>query len=262
MSAVSAFLNYISKDFSQQKLFLSKYPEFDGRGIKIAVIDGAVDLSLVGLQKTSNGLPKIIDCFDFSGAGDVDTSIIREMDDERCLIGLSGRKFKIPLKWKNPSQKWHLGLKSLLKPMTKLNEKLPEIDCIVWFNGKKWVACIDTLKDGLENAKVLTNFRDKHEYDILLFSQLELELCYCITINNEGNLLQIYTPYDEHASFVIQVAAAYFPDKSDDQNGLAPGAQIISMNIMNADDDLFISALKQAVSFKHVYLSLIKTLSF
>uniref|UniRef100_A0A914Z429 Uncharacterized protein n=1 Tax=Panagrolaimus superbus TaxID=310955 RepID=A0A914Z429_9BILA len=246
MSTISPLLNYIPKDICQQNLFLTKYPEFDGRGIKIAVIDGAVDLSLEGLQKTSDGRPKIIDCFDFSGAGDVDTSVIKEMDAENYLIGLSGRKLKIPTKWKNPSKKWHLGLKSLYKPLTKLNEKLPKFDCIVWFNGTKWVACINTLKGDLENAKVLGNFRDENEYDILTFSHLELS--YCITIDDGGNLLQIFTSYCEHSSYVTQVAAAYFSDNSD-QNGLAPGAQIVSMNVMHPEKSIIYSALKEAVSF-------------
>uniref|UniRef100_A0A914QK08 Subtilisin n=1 Tax=Panagrolaimus davidi TaxID=227884 RepID=A0A914QK08_9BILA len=75
-------------------LFLSTYPKFDGRGIKIAIIDGGMDVSFEGLQTTSEGHPKIIDCFDFTGIGDVDTSIVKEMDSKSVLIGLSGRKLK------------------------------------------------------------------------------------------------------------------------------------------------------------------------
>uniref|UniRef100_A0A914QBF9 Peptidase A2 domain-containing protein n=1 Tax=Panagrolaimus davidi TaxID=227884 RepID=A0A914QBF9_9BILA len=86
---------HIPKDVTQQSIFLSKYPEYDGRGIKIAIIDTGIDVSLEGLQKTSEGLPKIIDCFDFTGVGDVDTSGIKEMDSKNYLIGLSGQKFKV-----------------------------------------------------------------------------------------------------------------------------------------------------------------------
>uniref|UniRef100_A0A914QKJ8 Peptidase S8/S53 domain-containing protein n=1 Tax=Panagrolaimus davidi TaxID=227884 RepID=A0A914QKJ8_9BILA len=86
---------YIPKDATQQDLFLSKYPDFDGRGIKIAIIDTGIDLYLEGLQKTSEGHPKIIDCFDFTESGNVETSEIREIDSKNYLIGLSGKKFKV-----------------------------------------------------------------------------------------------------------------------------------------------------------------------
>uniref|UniRef100_A0A914P9A8 Peptidase S8/S53 domain-containing protein n=1 Tax=Panagrolaimus davidi TaxID=227884 RepID=A0A914P9A8_9BILA len=215
------------------ELFLSKYPEFDGRGIKIAIIDGGIDLSLEGLQKTSEGLPKIIDCFDFTGVGNVDTSVIKEIDSKNYLIGLNGKKLKIPKNWQNPSRKWHLGLKTLFTPSTlrtEIPEKLPEIDCIVWFNGEKWCVCIETHKKDLSKAKVLTNFCDENEYGILTVKNQKM--AYCITVKNDGNLLEIYAPYNSHGSSVAQIAAANFP-KNPEQNGMAPGAKIISMNVLD-----------------------------
>jgi subtilisin family serine protease len=220
---------FIPKDATQQDLFLSKYPEFDGRGIKIAIIDSGIDLSLEGLQKASEGLPKIIDCFDFTESGNVETSVIKEMDSKNYLIGLNGKKFKIPKNWINPSGKWHLGLKALYKQtIAKSSEKLPEIDCIVWFNGEKWCVCIETFKKDLNNAKVLTNFCDENEYGILDFKGNEI--VYCISVKNEGNLLEIFTRNFDTGTNVALIAAANFPNNPK-QDGLAPGAQIISMNI-------------------------------
>uniref|UniRef100_A0AC34FFJ7 Peptidase S8/S53 domain-containing protein n=1 Tax=Panagrolaimus sp. ES5 TaxID=591445 RepID=A0AC34FFJ7_9BILA len=203
------------------------------------------------MQTTSEGFPKIIDCFDFTGVGDVDISVIKETDSKNVLIGLSGRKLKIPQKWINPSGKWHLGLKALYKPNNvKVSEKLPEIDCIVWFDGKKWLVCIETFKANLEKATVLTNFRDNHEYGILNFNKLKM--AYCITVHDNVNLLEIFTPYDHHGSFVAQIAAAHFPDKPDN-DGLAPGAQIIFMNVLDPEkgysiDPTNMQALNKAVS--------------
>lgn len=46
------------------------------------------------LQETSEGKPKVIERFDCSGAGDVDTStIVKAKDGE--IQGLSGRKLKV-----------------------------------------------------------------------------------------------------------------------------------------------------------------------
>lgn len=46
------------------------------------------------LQETSEGKPKVIERFDCSGAGDVDTSaVVKAKDGE--IQGLSGRKLKV-----------------------------------------------------------------------------------------------------------------------------------------------------------------------
>uniref|UniRef100_A0AC34FPI7 Peptidase S8/S53 domain-containing protein n=1 Tax=Panagrolaimus sp. ES5 TaxID=591445 RepID=A0AC34FPI7_9BILA len=226
----------------------------------MAIIDGGIDVSLDGFNKTSKGLPKIIDCFDFTGAGNVDTSLIKIMDSENTLIGLSGRTVKIPSNWKNPSGKFHLGIKSLHKPelpdsTTKILEeieKFPEIDCIVWFDGEKWVAaCIDiSFNENLENFKILQNYRNGHEYGTLFGN-----VTYCVTINNEGNSLEIFMSYSRHGSCVAQIAAAHFPDESK-KDGLAPGAQIISMNVLHPmirnrlDENAIKKAFKKSIEMR------------
>lgn len=55
-------------------------------------------------------------------------------------------------------------------------------------------------------------------------------MVYCFTIHNDGNLLEICASPNNHGSHVANIAAANFPDKPE-LNGLAPGAQIISMAI-------------------------------
>uniref|UniRef100_A0A914Y743 Peptidase S8/S53 domain-containing protein n=1 Tax=Panagrolaimus superbus TaxID=310955 RepID=A0A914Y743_9BILA len=245
---------YIPKEATQQEIFLSKYSTFDGRDITIAIIDSGFDVSLEGLQQTSEGRQKVIDCFDFTGVGNVETCIIREIDSKNnILVGLNERKLKIPKNWKNPSGKWHLGLKALFKPtMSKMDseysQKLPKLDCIVWNDGRKWCACIETYKNNLKMAKVLTNFRDKHEFSFLKMEGLEM--AYCITVHKNGNLLEIFMPYDHHGSVVSQIAAGHFPNNPK-KDGLAPGAQLFFMSVIDPHDGYAINlqALKKAVSF-------------
>jgi hypothetical protein len=64
-------------------------------------------------QVTSTGSPKIIDIVDTSGSGDIDTSAIGEMDEERFVKGLTGRKLKIPATWSAQDNKLHLGVLKL-----------------------------------------------------------------------------------------------------------------------------------------------------
>uniref|UniRef100_A0AC34FUI0 Peptidase S8/S53 domain-containing protein n=1 Tax=Panagrolaimus sp. ES5 TaxID=591445 RepID=A0AC34FUI0_9BILA len=180
----------------------------------------------------------------------------------------------LPLKWKNPSGEWHLGCIDFEKlcPKRKTDEKENNnviylkrkktsekfeiemkmklrpnndiVDCIVWFDGEKWQACLDfSFSKDLQSAKILTNFRDCYEYD-LIFDRISYSIEICLN----GNLLKIFLTHDNHGSNVAQIAAANFPDEPH-KNGLAPGAQIISMNVSKGEI-IFTESLKEAVSLK------------
>uniref|UniRef100_A0AC34FI39 Peptidase S8/S53 domain-containing protein n=1 Tax=Panagrolaimus sp. ES5 TaxID=591445 RepID=A0AC34FI39_9BILA len=275
-------VHFIPKSTTQQTEFIEQFPEYDGRNTVIAILDTGIDLSLPGLQKTTTGASKVIGCFDLTGAGDVDTSTIRNCPVNGILIGLTGRELMIPSTWENPSGEWHLGKKpvfelystnvknriinkqnknlqkttkllaaGLMKELTnkllnqktreEINAKLqylnesenisfesPVADCIVWFDGNKWKASIVTsICDNLESAKVMSSFSEDREYG---FISEECMVSYCITIHDKGNILEICVANGSHGSHVAHIAAGHFPDNPE-KDGLAPGAQIISLCI-------------------------------
>uniref|UniRef100_A0AC34GCA3 Subtilisin n=1 Tax=Panagrolaimus sp. ES5 TaxID=591445 RepID=A0AC34GCA3_9BILA len=87
---------YIPKDATEQNEFVKKYPQYDGRGIIMAIIDGGIDNSLPGMQYTTTGIPKILDCFDFTSGIKIDTSAVFQAERmNNIVIGLSGRKLKV-----------------------------------------------------------------------------------------------------------------------------------------------------------------------
>uniref|UniRef100_A0AC34FTW5 Peptidase S8/S53 domain-containing protein n=1 Tax=Panagrolaimus sp. ES5 TaxID=591445 RepID=A0AC34FTW5_9BILA len=206
--------------------FSKKFPEFDGRGILIAILDmGGVDVSLPGMRKTSEGLPKIIDCFEFTGLGNVDISTVKKVGNGKTLILKSNRKMK-NIFW------------------TKKQKDDFNVDFIVWNNGEKWQAClVETHCKNLENAKILTNFRDDHKYCIIYDN-----FACCITIADDGNSLELTTPDEGHGSYVAQVAAAYFPGGKPENNGSAPGAQIVFMNVFSMNVPSNVAMVEKALN--------------
>lgn len=50
-------------------------------------------------------------------------------------------------------------------------------------------------------------------YIIILINFTDM-LTFCITIHDNGNLLEICVPSDSHGSHVANIAAAYFPNVS------------------------------------------------
>ncbi|KAI9279744.1 hypothetical protein BY458DRAFT_501519 [Sporodiniella umbellata] len=278
------------KQDTQAASFIKKYPEYDGRGTVVAILDTGVDPGAAGMQITTDGKPKVIDIVDCTGGGDVDTSkIVRtSVEDGLDVIqGLSGRKLILSNKWTNPSGEYRVGLKrayelfpselknrvkserrqNFIKKQAQLlseaqykladyqkQDKLDEeekselearieslkdldknyedpgviLDCVVFFDGKDWRAVIDVDESGdLREQPCLTDYRKELQYH--KFGKADL-LNFSVNIYSEGNILSIVTLAGSHGTHVAGITAANFPDEPD-LNGVAPGAQLISLRI-------------------------------
>ncbi len=273
--------------------FLQAHPEYDGRGVVVAIFDTGVDPGAAGLQTTSDGNPKIIDVVDGSGSGDVDTSTVRKVKDGK-VEGLTGRTIAIPPDWKCPKGEVRLGIKrayelypgrlvgrlkkkarkkwdekqraaiaaqeAVLETANAVEAKTPEakkqkedlelrleqlkklsfddpgpvFDCVVFHDGATWRAVLDTDEDGdLTDETVLTNFRAERQY--ATFSDESL-LNYAMNVYDDGDTLSIVVDTGAHGTHVAGIVAAHFPDDPD-LNGIAPGAQIVSVKIGDTRND-------------------------
>ncbi|KAI8995893.1 subtilase family-domain-containing protein [Gaertneriomyces semiglobifer] len=102
------------------------------------------------------------------------------------------------------------------------------IDCIVFHDGEKFRAVVDMEESGqLADNQLLTNYCDEFQY--VRFSN-ESMLNFSVNIYDEGEILSIVTLAGTHGTHVAGIAAANYPDDPT-INGVAPGAQIISLKL-------------------------------
>jgi len=287
--------------------FVTKHPEYDGRGIIIAIFDSGVDPGSGGMQVTSDGKPKILERIDCSGAGDVDMSMEVTRDVATgCVEGVTGRKLRIPDEWDamnaggsyrvgvkrafdlypkslrdritkerqekmwNPSQRDavaataaklveheakvkadkaappltgmdKLAKENLDQEMEALNaldktfkdntyqgDQGPIYDVLAFHDGNHWNVVIDTSEEGdLEHGVRLRPYSETRDFAALTDADL---LNVSVNIYDDGKVVQLVTVSSSHGTHVASMAAANFPE-APEKNGLAPGAQIISLTI-------------------------------
>jgi tripeptidyl-peptidase-2 len=107
----------------------------------------------------------------------------------------------------------------------------PLYDCVVFHDGESWRAVVDTDEDGdLGEEKLLTNFRDERAFGTF---DDETLLHFGVNIHDDGRLLSIVVPSGAHGTHVAGIVSAHFADHPE-SNGVAPGAQIVSVKIGDA----------------------------
>lgn len=104
----------------------------------------------------------------------------------------------------------------------------PVYDCIVYHDGDRWQAVVDTTETGdMSTMEPMTDYR--HSYQYKRFSDVDA-MNYCVNIIDNGDILSVVTDVTPHGSHVAGIVSAYYPDQPE-CNGVAPGAQIISLKI-------------------------------
>jgi len=103
----------LPKRETESAQFCEKHPEWDGRGVIVGIMDTGVCPAAIGLQKTSDGRPKVIDIIDCTGSGDVLMSEWIKPSEEGFLTHdfLGALKMKVNNSWVNPTGQYRVACK-------------------------------------------------------------------------------------------------------------------------------------------------------
>lgn len=233
--------------------FLKDHPAQNGSGIVIAVLDTGVDMDVPGLTKTSLDQMKVIDVQDFSTEGDV--PITRALWDEKKEKIIHYAKDGAPEYFTPPmaadpstfndSTVWF----GILDESMFKNSSVPDMND----NGRKndeFALCVVSRNDGTDDDAICyvdTNlnrdFSDdkplknyKINYDRFTFyrerpeRQTEPMTC-AVNIFVKKRMVSVHFDDGGHGTHVAGIAAGYRIQGQDGFNGVAPGANVISLKL-------------------------------
>lgn len=107
-------------------------------------------------------------------------------------------------------------------------EKGPLVDVVAWHDGVVWRAAVDTRGTGdLTAAAGLCDFKRERQWGVW---DDETLLTYAINVYEDGDVVSIVTDAGAHGTHVAGIVAAHHPHHPA-LNGVAPGAQIVSIKV-------------------------------
>jgi tripeptidyl-peptidase-2 len=104
----------------------------------------------------------------------------------------------------------------------------PVYDCLTFHDGERWQAAVDTTETGdFAAATQMTDYRVSRQFSTF---DSESNLNYAVNVFDDGATLSLVCDCGAHGTHVASIAAAYCPEQPE-CNGVAPGAQIVSLKI-------------------------------
>ena len=249
--------------------FHQLYPEYDGRGTIILVLDTGVDMGIDGLTKTTTGDIKVIDVQDFTGEGDVQLyeAEIDEEDDKQFFIN-EETGYKIfgadKLTYHAVDDKYFIGAfkeSGLINSSSRaadLNGNGSENDEYIVIAFKTmveedqfWIAYMDT--DG--DKDISDEFAHRNYKDDLQSFTIKMEtglapLTMGINIFPDEKRVSIHFDDGAHGTHVAGIAAGNDIGETG-LTGIAPGAYVISLKLGN---NLYTGGATITESMKKAYL--------
>jgi len=217
-------------------------PPWDGRGVAIAVVDSGVDLGVPGLATTSTGELKVVEARDFTGQGDVE---LQELEwhqgvpvhpDGWTITGLDR------LGVERGAEDVLIGMIDESRLAGSRAQDLNgdgrtdgrwAVACIAFGDG--WHLWVDVNGNGdLSDEEALQDYSASHRAfslpgDALVDGRTPLVLA--PTILWREKVLSLHFDDGGHGTHVAGIAAGHRIGGVEGQDGVAPGAQVLSLKI-------------------------------
>jgi subtilisin family serine protease len=224
--------------------FRSAHPEWDGRGVLIAILDSGTDPGAEGLAMTSTGAPKIADLRDFSTEGTIALGPLSVRGD--TILAAGHRWLGMNRIRSVAAGPWYAGLlleRSLGQlPASDLNDDLDNGDSLLVVVGRGregWVLFADTDGDGsFANDKPVHDFLSGGEtfgwHRPGVPTPLTLAVNFAESPSGPPDLHLVFDT-EAHGTHVAGIAAGYRIGGLPGFDGVAPGAQILGLKISRND---------------------------
>jgi len=217
LADVPAEWEILSTETIGAKSFLEAHPEWDGRGVLIAVCDTGVALHLPGLLETSDGKPKVIDAKVFVDQGVIDLEDARRGEDERGKA------------WFLPGEKWLYGIDGLAERPEPGTEVLMGYFAEEDFQNSSGDGDLSDEKARGHYADTLEAFRlgggDARDDAAMAWFALDLR--------PEDREAALYVDDGSHGTHVAGICAGNDIDGQPGYDGIAPGAQVMGLKLGN-----------------------------
>jgi subtilisin family serine protease len=222
------------------------HPFWDGRGVLIAVLDGGVDPGVLGLLSTSTGEPKILEVRDFSGENDIPLAQVSP-DGEGCVTPAATRVCgvgAIAASADSGTSAWGGLMRELPlgnPPFADLNFNGTNGDAfgiVVIRRGGQWVAYVDTNGDGsLADEQPLSDYalrRETFAFGLPGSAHRQGLVTAVVNLADDGGRPHLAIVLGgDHATHVAGIAAGHMIYGVSGFDGVAPGAQLLSLKISN-----------------------------
>ncbi|MDH4045688.1 MAG: S8 family serine peptidase, partial [Gemmatimonadota bacterium] len=215
--------------------FLVEHPQYDGRGVVIAILDSGIDAGVPGLRTTTTGLPKLLDLRDFSREGRLALTPLEAGRDLTTIAGESltgmGRVRALAV---GPIYGGVLVERTLgSMPAADVNgdgDRDDALPLVVARASDGWFLVADTDGDGsLAGEDPVRDFA--HAGDTFSYGPLTIAANFS---ESDGRpRLDLFFDTSGHGTHVAGIAAGHDLFGIGGFDGLAPGAQLLGLKIAN-----------------------------